>query len=278
MSVKTIIKSLIPNSAKRYAHSAKIYSDRIMRQYKFKGRVRYCSVCNHYVSGFLPFGVPKRPDAQCPICFSLERDRLVWLFFKKWTNLFDNQKKKMLHVAPEKEFKRLLEKEKSLDYLTADLHRSNVMVSMDITNIEYPESTFDIIYCSHVLEHVIDDKRAMGEFHRVLNPAGWAVIQVPIKRDRTFEDPSIVDPLERLRLFGQEDHVREYGPDYVERLLDSGFFVESVPASLVSGSGNISLMKIDQDEFVYFCTKTRNEVLESVRERVAQRNVCQGPS
>lgn len=262
------IKDLVPTFAKNYVK-------RVIRQYQFKGRNRFCPVCNKYVSNFFPFGYEmegQRLDAQCPICFSVERDRLLWLFFKEWTNLFDNHWKKMLHVAPEPEFKRLLEKEKSIDYLSADLHRPDVMVRMDITNIEYSENAFDIIYCSHVLEHIIDDKRAMREFHRVLNPAGWAVLQVPINVDQTFEDSSIVDPKERLRLFGQEDHVRKYGPDYVDRLAECGFIVEMVSASLVSTLENIPLMNIPTNEFVYFCTKTPNKALKRVRERVASLN------
>ena len=263
MHVKKFIKNLMASPAISYA-------SRINRQYKFRGRARYCPVCNNYVSSFLPAGVVKRPDAKCPICFSLERHRLVWLFFKEWTNLFDGQRKKMLHVAPEQEFKRLLENEKSIDYLSADLYAPNVSVQMDIMNIEYPENTFDIIFCSDVLEHVSDDKKAMREFHRVLNLDGWAVLQVPITSDRTFEDPSIVDPKERLRLFGQDDHVRRYGHDYQDRLSECGFIVERVPATLVSGSENIPLMNIRTHEFVYFCTKGPNKVLESVRERAAQ--------
>ena len=263
MLVKNMIKHLGPKSAIKNAL-------RIMRQYKFKGKAKYCPVCNNYVSHFLPFGVVQRFDAQCPVCFSLERDRLVWLFLKEWTNLFDDQEKKMLHVAPEREFKRLLEKEKSIDYLSADLYAPNVMVSMDIMNIEYPENTFDVIYCSHVFEHVSDDQKAMREFQRVLNPDGWAVLQVPITADRTFEDPSIVDPEERLRLFGQVDHVRRYGHDYENRLAKSGFYVERVPVTLICDSVNISLMGIDKSEFIYFCTKTPNKALESVQERARQ--------
>ncbi len=62
-------------------------------------------------------------------------------------------------------------------------------------------------------EHVSDDIKAMRELRKVLNPDGWAVLQVPITTDCTFENPSIIDPKERLRLFGQEDHIRRYGPD-----------------------------------------------------------------
>ncbi|WP_416181183.1 class I SAM-dependent methyltransferase [Chloroflexus sp.] len=35
---------------------------------------------------------------------------------------------------------------------------------MDITNIPYPDESFDAILCSHVLEHVPDDRKAMREF------------------------------------------------------------------------------------------------------------------
>ena len=68
----------------------------------------------------------------------------------------------------------------------------------------------------------------MREFHRVLSPTGFAVLLVPINTDKTFEDPTVEDPEERLRLFGQEDHVRKYGPDYVDRLKEAGFQVEEI--------------------------------------------------
>jgi ubiquinone/menaquinone biosynthesis C-methylase UbiE len=97
------------------------------------------------------------------------------------------------------------------------------MIKVDITAIQMADHTFDAIYCSHVLEHVPDDRRAMREFCRVLKPGGWAILLVPITAQKTFEDPTVVDPAERLRLFGQEDHVRRYGPDYIDRLTAAGF-------------------------------------------------------
>lgn len=88
-------------------------------------------------------------------------------------------------------------------YLTADLSNPKAMVKMDITDIQYPDESFDVIYCSHVLEHVPDDRKAMQEFFRVLKKDGWAVLLVPIVGELTFEDPSIVDPVERTKIFGQ---------------------------------------------------------------------------
>jgi hypothetical protein len=65
----------------------------------------------------------------------------------------------------------------------------------------------------------------------VLKPGGWAILQVPIIGKETFEDPSITDPLERTRFFGQFDHVRRYGMDYKNRLEEEGFTVGVLPCS-----------------------------------------------
>jgi len=180
----------------------------------------------------------------------------VWLFFGRMTNLFDGQEKKVLHVAPEECLERRLKERLGDGYITADLLDPRAMVKMDITDIQYPDESFDAIYCSHVLEHVQEDKQALREFHRVLKREGWALVLVPITADRTCEDPSIVDPSERQRVFGQEDHVRRYGPDTIDRLCEAGFEVrmsevsdlcgedEAVRTGLTAASGAI-----------YYCTK-----------------------
>jgi SAM-dependent methyltransferase len=132
----------------------------------------------------------------------------------------------MLHIAPERSFTAIFKKIPNLDYLSADYDPAMAMVQMGITDIHYPDDSFDVIYCSHVLEHVSDDKKAMRELARVLRPGGWAVLAVPIiRQDKTFEDPSITSPQDRLRGYGQEDHVRAYGPDFPDRLRESGFDV-----------------------------------------------------
>jgi len=162
----------------------------------------------------------------------------------------------MLHVAPERAFENLLKHRLGSGYLTADLHNLSAMVRMDITNINYAEETFDVIYCSHVLEHVPDDRRAIRELHRVLKSDGWAVLVVPITADRTFEDPSITDPSERLRLFGQEDHVRRYGPDFVQRLKEAGFKVKLTTVLDFLTEEEMARIGItDTAVEVYHCTK-----------------------
>ena len=196
-----------------------------LRDLPYAGEGRWCPICEGSSRRFRSTGTPPREEALYIHCGALERHRLVWLYWEKRTDLFDGRAKKVLHVSPEPCIESRLRRRLVGEYVTADLWNPNAMVRMDITDIPYPDETFDVIYCSHVLEHVLDDQTAMREFHRVLKKSGWAVLQVPVTADRTLEDPSVVDSRQRLRLFGQEDHVRAYGPDFVERLEGAGFKV-----------------------------------------------------
>ncbi len=192
------------------------------------GNRYYCPVCNAHLKKLGPAGVKRRPNATCPVCGSLERHRMLWKYFQEETDLFSDTQKKMLHIAPENCFVNQFKKVSTIDYLTADLVNP-AMIQMDLTKIQFPNNSFDIIYCSHVLEHIPDDRTAMQELARVLKPSGWAVLQVPMSSQPTQEDLSITDPHERTRLYGQSDHVRMYGPDYKDRLEQSGFQVSVIP-------------------------------------------------
>lgn len=201
---------------------------RLITHLKYEGSERKCPICNNGSKQFLEHGITPRKDAMCPFCCSLERHRLLWLFLERNTGFLSSPPQKALHIAPEaileQRFRALIGK----GYITADLFAPKVDVRMDIADIQFPENTFDFIYCSHVLEHVPDDRKAMREFRRVLAPNGIAMLLVPITVEKTVEDPSIEDPKERLRLFGQEDHVRSYGPDYSSRLKEEGFTIDEV--------------------------------------------------
>ena len=102
------------------------------------------------------------------------------------------------------------------------------MLRLDLTRIPFPDASFDVVLCSHVLEHVPADRQAMRELRRVLAPDGWALLLVPMGKGPTREDPSIVEPAARERAFGQWDHVRMYGPDFADRLREVGFAVTVV--------------------------------------------------
>jgi len=228
----------------------------LVRAVPYYGKGRFCPVCGKSSHRFRPFGLVPREDAECVHCGALERHRLLWLYVSRRTNLFDGKPKKMLHVAPESYLESKLQQRLGDNYITADLFSPRAMVKMDITNIDCPDQSFDVIYCSHVLEHVQDDRKAMREFYRTLKSNGWAILLVPIIAEETFEDPSIIEPEERLRAFGQEDHVRRYGPDYADRLRDAGFSVEVTEVNdLVQNDEALRMGLTPASGEIYYCTK-----------------------
>ncbi|MEN8130798.1 MAG: methyltransferase domain-containing protein [Pseudomonadota bacterium] len=248
----TTVASKLPNLVKT---PIKQLRD-VVKAIPYYGTGRYCPICGKSSRRFRPYGRPAREDAQCPRCGSLERHRLLWLYLTKKTDFFDGKPKKMLHVAPELIFESKFKRRLGDRYLTADLYNPRAMVKMDITNIDCPDQSFDVIYCSHVLEHVQDDRKAMSEFYRVLKNTGWAILLVPITVEKTLEDPSIVDPEERLKVFGQEDHVRKYGLDYVDRLREAGFHVELNKANdLVQNNQAVEMGITHASGEIYYCTK-----------------------
>jgi SAM-dependent methyltransferase len=107
------------------------------------------------------------------------------------------------------------------------------MRRLDLTALPQPDAYFDAVIANHVLEHVQRDDLALAEVRRVLRPGGLALLQVPIalRLARTREDRDVRTPEERLRRYGQRDHLRLYGRDYPERLRTAGFAVEPFRAS-----------------------------------------------
>ncbi len=218
---------------------------------------KFCPICQMYTDRFRPFGEQKRPDAKCPNCGSLERHRLVWCYFQEKTNLFDRKPKSLLHIAPERLMGELIAVIPNLDYLSADIDSPLAMVKIDLTDIQYPAESFDIILCSHVLEHILDDRKAMAEMLRVLKPKGWVNVQVPIYGPTTFEDPSVTTPEDRLKFFGQEDHMRKYGRDIKTRLEEAGFQVKHERYARELSEETRTLYAV-RDQDLFLCTKARN--------------------
>ncbi len=231
---------------------------RAIKTFPYRGKGRFCPICETSSRKFRAYGIRRREDAQCVHCGSLERHRFLWHFLTERTDLFEPGRKTMLHVAPESCFEPAFRRRLGEQYLTADLYNPRAMVKMDITDIQYPDDSFDVIYCSHVLEHVLDDRQAMREFLRVLKPDGWAILLVPIgRREKTYEDPTIVDPQERLKHFGKEDHVRIYGPDYADRLREVGFRVKVTTMDDLLDDDQRSLLGLMKfGGVIHFCTRS----------------------
>ena len=249
-----IIKFYLPLSLKRKLGKLKRRSLGII----FAGNNVECPICGKTFKKFLPVGVEKRDNAVCPGCDSFERHRLLWLYMNSKID-FSDKEIRLLQFAPEDCLKEKFSKLNNIKYITADLKQLHVSLNADIQQLPFKENLFDIVICSHVLEHIPDDLKGMQEILRVLSKNGWAVLQVPLNEEFeiTYEDHSITSPLERLKHFGQEDHVRIYGRDFYKRLEEAGFtvkkdnFVQTLPDDKVKRYG---LMK---NEIIYHVTKPK---------------------
>lgn len=174
----------------------------------------------------------------CFSCSSNDRERLIYTYLKEVKKIFAAKNLKILHIAPEKNLSKKILAFGFEDYVCADLFTEGYVYpshvkNINVMNIPYPDNTFDIVICNHVLEHIDMDLKAMKEILRVLKTGGEAILQVPISKNSqaTYEDFSITDPSKRELAFGQFDHVRIYGQDYSKRLEEAGFRVKRINIS-----------------------------------------------
>jgi SAM-dependent methyltransferase len=169
----------------------------------------------------------------CPRCDAFDRDRLTALYLEEKFRAFDpGRTYRLLEFAPGDALHKWLKRFAFIAYRSADLSRKTVDERVDLTDMAaYADQSLDIILCSHVLEHIPDDRKAMREIRRVLKPDGFAVLLVPlvVGLDETHEDPSITSEALRWKYFGMGDHVRQYGKrDFIARLEAAGLSVEQL--------------------------------------------------
>jgi SAM-dependent methyltransferase len=255
--MKHIISWIIINIPRKVLQRFSHFFLRIIQVF-YLGKNIECPVCGREYRKMLPYGRnPARENALCPNCLSLERHRLIWLYLKEKTGFFKDNNK-FLHIAPELCFIHRFESIPNLDYISADIESPLAKVKMDINKIPFEENTFDAAMCNHVLEHIEDDIKAMKEIYRVLKPFGWAILQVPFmgkNLKKTFEDPEVITPSERERVFGQRDHVRIYGQDYADRLRSAGFEVHEDRYVMELSEEEVKKYALAADEIIYFCIK-----------------------
>lgn len=226
---------------------------------KIHGEQCCCPMCNAKFPTYLPFGIVPRKDAMCPNCYSLERHRALWFLLKRLN--WNRPNMRVLHFAPEIAFYEIFSSKENIEYWPVDLnpeiYEGRVKKSVDITNIPFEDSYFDLIMCTHVLEHIPDDKKAMSELYRVLKPNdGVALLTVPIfDRPKTLENPEYNTPELRTKYYGQHDHVRAYGFDYPEKLKTAGFSVTEFVVPDFCDESTISNYRLNPNERFHICRK-----------------------
>ena len=201
--------------------------------------MNFCPICENELVAFAPYDKNHPYDLnRCPYCKSLHRQRLVYLVMTSRLNDLLNSNIKLLHFAPEPSLYDIFRNKNNIDYYPVDLKteqydRKNIylrkIVNMEM--IPYEDNAFDLIYNSHVLEHVSNDIQAMSELYRVLKPNGACVVMVPMSsRQKTLEKMEYNTPELRKKYYYQSYHLRLYGKDFKDRLASVGFDVEEVGA------------------------------------------------
>lgn len=242
-------------------------------------RSTYCPVCDAENAGFCPLPEFYEQESMkygfihfssgemtaldtylCSHCGASDRERLYacWLgeaFQKGWLA----RENAMLHFAPESALAASIRKKDYFSsYHTVDMSMEGVDYHADLQSLPFDDEICDFFICSHVLEHVDDDRAAIKELYRITRKGGCGLLMVPVCTaiSQTIEDPSITDEGERWRLFGQNDHVRLYSRhDYVKRVAEGGFQVRQLGQDYF-GSRMFKQLGLKPTSILYVASKT----------------------
>ncbi|MER3329025.1 MAG: methyltransferase domain-containing protein, partial [Candidatus Kapaibacterium sp.] len=103
----------------------------------------------------------------CQESGSNDRDRFYAMFLDKlMAETPIGAKLKILDFSPSKPFEEYMRWNNTFDYVTADGLLDTYDIVVDVQNmVNLADNTFDGVICSHVLEHVPDDVKAMEEIY-----------------------------------------------------------------------------------------------------------------
>ena len=183
--------------------------------------------------GFIHFGKGEMTSLEtymCSNCTASDRERLyAWWLSRQIESLQLKRDIKCIHFAPEEALSKMIRNLNLFDYTTADLGMKNVDFVENIMSTSFEDESFDFFICSHVLEHVENDDRAIQELYRITKKGGSGILMAPIivGLKSTIEDPTVTSEEGRWGMFGQYDHVRLYAhDDYVKKIRRRGFSIK----------------------------------------------------
>jgi SAM-dependent methyltransferase len=249
--VFSAIKSSVPYIVFRRHNKA---LKRLIKLPRYLGTSCTCPICGVGLNAFKPMWKSYGRDVErfgyihrnaeletmnlkamtCPKCDATDRERLMAIYLDEAWPKFGGKTVRLMDFAPAWPLSQKIQRLPGVDYRSADLSRRDVQENVDLTDTGYPDASVDVFICSHILEHIPEDRKAMRELVRILKPGGFGLMLVPlvVGVEDTTEEPPGGAPVEyRWKHFGMGDHVRQYGRrDFVNRLKASGFAVEPLGA------------------------------------------------
>lgn len=241
--IKKIFKTIIPNNLGAILH---IPIRKIVYLF-YKGDKYECNLCNKNLRKFIE---TEDENTICPYCGSMSRTRRIYQLLDRDLLKYGQS---VLDFSPQKSFFQKLKQRKNIHYIATDyVGEFDADYHLDITKLDLESDSMDIIICYHILEHIIEDHKAMQELYRVLKSTGIAIIQTPYHPTSHQEDPMIISAADRLQHYGQRDHVRIYSvASLKDRLHDVGFHID-IKYYHNENSDNHDLKKT---ETILICTK-----------------------
>lgn len=246
-----------------FVYSIKTLYELIYKNTEHENRIFRCSICGE-TNEFNDFGwdLPifrekkiigggHRIAVECPICKANDRMRWVDYVISKFTNIYKN-KCVVLHIAPEKSIEDKIRQNYKCKYITGDIQEGVADCCVNVEKMEFPDNYFDYIIINHVLEHVENERKAVGELSRCLKDGGTLIFSMPICLDQeTFEDPNIVSITDRERYYGQMDHVRLYGNDVIKRFNDMGINAVELCVKNILSKNKIKKLRLSEEDRIY---------------------------
>lgn len=265
---------------------------------KYKNNKCECSCCNkkvfylpinsYYAENAKKYNATKsiaetlsKNEYSCPLCGSSDRDRMIIQYLKNIGIDESKEETKVLHIAPSIAIDNWIRINcPHISYETTDLFMDGVTFKSDVQDMNMiSDGYYDVIICSHVLEHVEDDNKALSEFKRILKKDGQLIFLVPIdlSSDVIDEEFGLCEE-ENWRRFGQGDHCRKYGKQgLLQRLRQNEFFINELGMEYF-GYDCFKALGLTDTSTLYVLTKSENVKLDKRYEYIVSRElVDNGP-
>lgn len=223
---------MITRSRLKKALTARLSRVQLILRGMIGPRLFYCNCCNRPTAGFFRYG--SRPYG-CPACGCSTRERFVKYCLSTNTLSVPVVDGGVLHVAPsEKSLVEIFRRhgEYTPVDLTPELYKVDGIKKLDLMALSELHK-YGLVYLSHIMEHVPDDREVLRRLFQSLVPGGQGWFLVPMWSSPTIDGTLDMSPLRREQQFGQWDHQRQYGPDFADRVREAGFEVSVIKPEIV---------------------------------------------